>query len=850
MDTDVKQEDREDGRDRGRNRGGNSRKRRYEADDDDNQGRRGPPPTQRRRNDEPPRRRYEEPPVSKIRRLLLNIASSTNLPQDEATYLAQYLSEHYDDEDARAQFFNLLPSLLIEQPFKIPFAAAVAFYANDVKPDITAEAIKCVGAHAQDALNTGEWREFKLLLRFLACLQSLYQDDGIFGFLRQLFEETVVDLQSAKENDVIGIELVKIILLTIPYALVSGGSRFHGQAKDLLGNTQIVAENMVPIEGLIATYATDSEDKSFAYHSVIGLLQQQLMNEANAGWRFACIPRFDANVLKNVNDEESLPNAPPTYTFPTFVVPSPVNPGAKPIFPEAFFSLFADTESETVPRKADIACSLLRDAIVDTIDQLDFNREAAAKFLIDIDCYWSLETFAKRSIAFDKFRDDPVNKGLFKSEDMIVDGIFSLLFKLPNPDHKLVYYHSLITQCCKQAPAAIAPSLGRAIRFIYKHIDIMDLELANRFLDWFSHHLSNFEFRWRWTEWTEYLSMSDLEPHKAFILSALDKEIRLSFAKRIRSTVPNDYHYIVPESLEEGNDPEFKYADSSTPFAAEGQTLLTQFRKKAPDEEIQATIDKIHGQAAEQGIADVLVPSTDVFMTVICRVGSKSLSHFLSCIERGKNRLISIAQSSDAARRQILTSVVEYWKDHPGTGVNIVNKLLNYGILGPMTVIQWVLGDQLGNGTILAKGWVYEMVATTVVKVTKRNRQIASTRLQKGLPQDQVKTVDTALAEGRDSAREMFKYINDALAGVTQGAVDGLQTDPTLSQEDGELIRAWGKRWQTVFLRMAQVEESVIGVDAVETRLKILAVEDEVASQPKHDGNGVEAVANGGAIMA
>jgi nuclear cap-binding protein subunit 1 len=84
---------------------------------------------------------------------------------------------------------------------------------------------------------------------------------------------------------------------------------------------------------------------------------------------------------------------------------------------------------------------------------------------------------------------------------MVIDAIFSQLFKLPSAEHKLVYYHSLITQCCKVAPAAIAPSLGRAIRTIYKSLPMLDLELGYRFLDWFSHHLSNFEFRWRWTEW-------------------------------------------------------------------------------------------------------------------------------------------------------------------------------------------------------------------------------------------------------------------------------------------------------------------------------------------------------------
>jgi nuclear cap-binding protein subunit 1 len=89
----------------------------------------------------------------------------------------------------------------------------------------------------------------------------------------------------------------------------------------------------------------------------------------------------------------------------------------------------------------------------------------------------------------------------WKPEDVAVDAVFSQLFQLPTPEHKLVYYHSVLTECCKIAPAAIAPSLGRAIRFLYNSLETMDLELSNRFLDWFAHHLSNFGFTWKWSEW-------------------------------------------------------------------------------------------------------------------------------------------------------------------------------------------------------------------------------------------------------------------------------------------------------------------------------------------------------------
>jgi nuclear cap-binding protein subunit 1 len=320
----------------------------------------------------------------------------------------------------------------------------------------------------------------------------------VFAFLEQLFD-TVVDLQSANENDVIGIELVKIILLTIPYAMLSGGERFHEHAKKLLDKTGIVAGNMLPMEGLIHTYATDNdgEEIPMAYHSVIGLLQTQLTNEVESGWALSFMRPFQPFPPAQAKVSE-----PEAHPFPTFTISSPVNSGPNPVFPEAYFSLYTGQDIESVPKLTDIAASLIRDSIVDTIDQLDFNREAAAKFLIDLDQFWVKDKFAHRGMTFDTFKERKrAGEDIWKPEDILVEAIFSQLLKLPNPEHKLVYYHSLITECCKIAPSAIAPSLGRAIRTIYKNLDIMDLELVYRFLDWFSHHVSNFDFRWRWSEW-------------------------------------------------------------------------------------------------------------------------------------------------------------------------------------------------------------------------------------------------------------------------------------------------------------------------------------------------------------
>lgn len=53
-----------------------------------------------------------------------------------------------------------------------------------------------------------------------------------------------------------------------------------------------------------------------------------------------------------------------------------------------------------------------------------------------------------------------------------------------------------------------------------------------------------------------------MHPKKAFIVAALDKEIRLSFAQRIKGTLPEPYQPLI--TVEKAKDtPDFKFDDES-----------------------------------------------------------------------------------------------------------------------------------------------------------------------------------------------------------------------------------------------------------------------------------------------
>lgn len=265
----------------------------------------------------------------------------------------------------------------------------------------------------------------------------------------------------------------------------------------------------------------------------------------------------------------------------------------------------------------------------------------------------------------------------------------------------------------------------------------------------------------------------------------------------------------------------------ATPFAAEGQEILTLLRKKAPDTEIEAVIERIQQQATAHQLASPEVSSTDAYVTAICYIGSKSLSHMLSCIERCREYLVKISTSSSLAADQIIQSVVDYWADHPGIAVNIIDKLLNYTIVTPEGVLVWALGrDGIGGGAKLAEHWRYEMVAATMGKVTNRVRNIASHLVlsNASLSEEDREKVAEALKEERGKMVNLFEIILESVTPIWRGESD-VFIEADFDGEQGALVKEWAAKWVGVFGRKQAVELALVSDEAVEARIEVAGTE-------------------------
>lgn len=646
--------------------------------------------------------RRPRPPVNtlaNLKRDLIRLADPGSIAlEEDLRFVAKSLATEFAITAQQERIFEILDQCVTELPIKIPHFGAVIVLAGGINNNFAQEVTQHIADCSASAEYTKDWLQVKLWLRLSCYTDRLRMGKDKYSMygVTELFDTT--EVKEPASSPAIWNPMVEAALLTLPYLAVNGY-----EASDL---NAIVDK----AEAFVKQH-TKSSVPERPFKRTIGksmspvdalLLQCQHMRATD--WKVNFVPNFQG-LFEDVGDLDADSSNESSHI---------VFEGDNQLQTEAeYFQLYVDQDIETVPPVTHMASSVFRDIICDTLNALHYNRKESARFLIDLESYLPPGLFVLRGTPLDKI---PADGPTWKAEDVVVEAIFAQLFRLPRPVHKPVYYHSVLTELCKLVPQAIAPTFGRAIRSLHDNLENFEPALNYRFWEWFSHHLSNFGFNWKWNEWLNNGGTCQYDPRYVFQHQTIAKEVELSYMERIKATLPEDYHN--SSVCNEPQIPLFAYREEQTRFYAEAQSLVALLQNRADTNTLTEYLDDFKTKA-EAADLDSNAESIKLLMHCILQNGYQSFSHALDTIEHNLVIMKNTCSSNDANQAIAIAAVWSFWAQRPFVASTILQKLVNYRIFSPANIMHHILRQ---NG-LVGHSVKFELLESSMDKVFARRQQ-------------------------------------------------------------------------------------------------------------------------------
>eukprot|EP00090_Calanus_glacialis_P015780 TRINITY_DN2485_c0_g1_i1.p1 TRINITY_DN2485_c0_g1~~TRINITY_DN2485_c0_g1_i1.p1 ORF type:complete len:790 (+),score=272.47 TRINITY_DN2485_c0_g1_i1:36-2405(+) len=287
-------------------------------------------------------------------------------------------------------------------------------------------------------------------------------------------------------------------------------------------------------------------------------------------------------------------------------------------------------------------------------------------------------------------------------EYIIVEVMFGQIFRLPNPLCLEIAYGSILIELCKLQPSTMPQVLAQATELLYERIGVMNVACFDRFVTWFSYHLSNFQFRWSWDDWDEALTQDPEQPKAKFIREVLQKCLRLSYSQRVTDIVPESFSGFLPDKP----DPLFKFAVDGQPGFAASSSMVAAIKNKSNPTEVLEMLREVESDSLR----------IDVFTQSLLYLGHKSFSHSFAAIAKFHPVFKALADTEEA-QICVLRSTWDLWKSHQQMLVVLVDKLLKTGIVECAAVANWVFSKEMVQE--FSKVYVWEVVNITIRKMNK-----------------------------------------------------------------------------------------------------------------------------------
>jgi len=576
-----------------------------------------------------------------------------------------------------------------QMPEKLTIYSTLVGWLNAKSDQFGADFMKYILSQLQDMIVECRWEAARYMVRFVADLANC----GVFSYssLVSFIDAFLEVLNEPNASQVRKDTFVFIILSALPWCGKTLAEKESQNFERILNSIDSYVRNRDKTHlEILRVWRTD---KPHPQEDMVDALWKQLINMAKDAWDDnGFIPRpyiaFEGVLA------EATRQSIPRFTLPPH---EPEMTYAKPHIVFRLFDLEDCTEGDG---------SLLP------------NSDSIVRFLVEENLFQILMVYYReRKECASKFLSY-VNKDRVPLFHMIVEVMFASMFRLPEAPMIDIAYATIFIELCKLQPSNMPQVLALATELLFERLDTMTKPAIDRFISWFGHHLSNFQFRWSWDEWADCLQQDLDAPKPAFIREVLEKCRRLAYHQRIVETVPQDFEPLLPQ------EPiiRFKYKQdeedemSENPAAACSRKLEYAIRSKASQEEILDILRDVPkpSQYETEEDLDYNPHALDVFMQTLMFLASKTFTHSFSALSKYHTMLKRLARN-EGAKVQLLQILFDLWRNHPQMLVVLIDKCIRAQIVDPGSVARWIFSPEMAN--YFHRCYIWEILHGTIQKM-------------------------------------------------------------------------------------------------------------------------------------
>ncbi|TKR94186.1 hypothetical protein L596_008505 [Steinernema carpocapsae] len=300
---------------------------------------------------------------------------------------------------------------------------------------------------------------------------------------------------------------------------------------------------------------------------------------------------------------------------------------------------------------------------------------------------------------------------------VIVECLFGQLMQLPTSPTLELFYGAVLIQLCGLQPSGMPQVLAQAAQLLYERLDTMQPICVQRLVDWFSYHLSNFQYKWSWNDWTDCMAGDSLTPKAYFVREVIEKCLHFSYHQQVTEFLPPSFDQMIPEK------PLFiDVIDEEDPHADVAEKFKEALRAKKTGEEMLVIVKRapehveLEPDAMDQG-EEVDGTTFRIFFAMLLNMAQKSFSHSFAAFTRYHVTLRSAAEEREQIQGVILRTLYDCWKNHKQMMLVLIDKLLKMQVLDASIIVAWVFSDEMKGE--FDRMWLWEVLCASVTRMAR-----------------------------------------------------------------------------------------------------------------------------------